>query len=380
MEDRDVWIHAVAAVDMNLSLGDVTACEHLHSTFLQTSSSSQTPPHDLMLMWRRVYGMVPPILHDLFNVRFKPNQTSFEEIALFLARTRITFLTLPASCEQIVAAAHRLVSTNTLFREHRHKRYVHTHANIMASVDTTSNVAAAHAFLMHTSSTTSPPPPPSDLRVIHDAPPSRADHLNLPSSYLGVDVNGHVWVLHSCHGTSSVQVGSTVPHEWMVRVSKHANQFLAGNHACALLLTLNENQSAFMETAVLLPRYPTGVVMDVDKKWVVWKCGTSKMPRAMEWNGSHATLCSVETARFHAMTVPHPLTLRENEVWVENVCIARLPASETITVVWGTPVAFDALTQNRDWWRVDVRAKNAWVVGVSTTTTMKSMAPLIEWE
>jgi hypothetical protein len=375
-----LWIEALAAVDMGLAIGDWNACVNLQQTLLANNSG---PTQELAASWRNIYGHTPPIVHELVNVRKTCN---VPEMALTLGRLRYTFLALnsnPTYRYQVHLAASERLGAESVLWEYHQKGYVSTHAKVMVSKEgMDAGNAAAHAYFMHTKLTLTASGVEWVKNIpaldIVNEPPAAADQLHLPCAYLGVDARGKLVLLDSTRGTSNIAIGNVVPHEWIVRVSEHSNEFLAGNIGCALHITLNEPLTIGTGTPVALPMYPFDRVHEVDNTWVVWR--TNNGPRALQWNSTlqRASLCSAEDARLYAV-INQSVYSRRNSVWRDATCIARLPSSESITAVWGTAVGFDAFTKKGDWWRVDVRARKAWVVGVPTVNEVCSVAPLVTW-
>jgi hypothetical protein len=244
---------------------------------------------------------------------------------------------------------------------------VGTHAKLMQQEALTAVQAGAHAYLLHAHDT---------LQIVPE-PPGTAHHLTLPSNYLGVDTEGKLFVLDATRGASPLQASHRVPHAWCARVSPHNNEFLAGDSNVALSITVDDELAHVYDTPVVLPRYPTSHVTNVEHRWITWT-DTNGHPRALQWDSDTATLCSNDDARLYASTV---LVLRPegNTVWRDAVCLATLPPSESITCVHGTPSAFDAFTQGGDWWRVDVRARRAWVVSVPAANVIRAIAPMVQW-
>jgi len=386
MDEKLLWMEALAGVDMGLTLGDMNVCVNLQTALLDWCGGDEAD--GLAAAWRATYGMVPPLIHEILNVRGKTSASKEQvtELALVIARVRVTFLALARDTvhrEQVRAlAAERAVSD---YPEYRQKSYVRTHAKLCEG-GVCREVAAGVAYCMHTPSmhahwTNAPAlraeTPTSTLEIQADAIPGDADHLALPQIYLGVDIQGMLVLLDAYRGASTVKVANAVPHGWCVRVSGHTNVFLAGDAGAALRVTLNEGRSSAMDVPVALPRYPTSGAHAVENKWVVWRGGNGKA-RALEWDGANARLCSDEEARLHASATVI-LKARGNRVWAGETCVATLPTSESITVVAGTAFAFDAFTQGGDWWRVDVRANKAWVVGVPGVNIICTIAPVVEW-
>ena len=371
----------MAAVDMGLTLGDWNACVNLQKTLL---NNDPVTPRALASVWRNIFGSTPSAIHELVNVR---HNHDVKELALVIARIHFTFLAVSSRAVhryQIRSAAELRMNGARPRYEYHQNGYARTHAKIMASEeDMNEDDAAAHAYFIHAKAAPTPSVvaggrgvPPA-LEICSN-PPASADHLHLPPAYVGVDMNGKLVLLDAARGASPIPVGSVVPHNWMVRVSSHANKFLVGDNTCALFLTLNEDLTAAIGEPLALPRYPPGCAYEVDNSWVVWQ--NNKSPRAMKWDETtmSAQLCSDEDARLHAATIQDVVN-RGNGVWRDETCVACLPALETITALKGTTVAFDAFTHKGDWWRVDVRARKAWVVGVPTSNIVCAIAPLVEW-
>jgi len=366
------WVESMAAVDMGLTLGDWNVCINMQKTLL---ASEPLMPADLAGAWCNIYGNIPPLVDELVNVR---RCDDVGALALVMARVHYTFLKLPSHRAQVREAATARL-THALHRVHRQKGYIRTHAKIMAMTSCSHEEAAAHAYFLHSpASLAGGESAVPDLEVCAH-PPATADHLNLPLAYLGVDMDGKLVLLDASRGASVVEVCSRVPHNWMVRISAHTNEFLAGDATCCLHLTLNEPLTMVLEKPVALPRYPPARAHEVDNSWVVW-FDANKRARALAWDAQaqRATLCSAADAELHAVT-GEAVYSRGNEVWRGTTCIARLPSTESITAINGTPTAFDAFTQGGDWWRVDVRARKAWVVGVPAANIVCTIAALVGW-
>jgi hypothetical protein len=343
-----LWVEALAGVDMGLTLGDMNVCASLQRSLLDWSEGSGS----LASAWRATYGTVPPLIHEVLNVRGR--KMSESELALVLARTRVTFLALSRderSREQVRAAA--LERAICEYPEYRQKGYVRTHAKLCESEVLSSEVASGVAYCMHASDADAAAAPPCVLEIATDLLPGDADHLDLAQVYLGVDLEGGCVLLDAFRGASPVKVANRLPHDWCVRVSGHTNVFLVGDSTCALLLSLNEGRSSAMDVPVSLPRYPTSGAYDVENKWVVWRDGSSGKARAFEWEEEGAgrrgaRMCSSEEASLHGSSRV-VLRAEGNRVFVGSTCIAHLPAAESITVVVGHAFGFDAFTQGGDW-------------------------------
>lgn len=382
-DNKHLWMEALAAVDMRLTLDDWAVCSNLQKTFLD----SATQLSDLDVVWASVYGYTPSIVRELIQCR---RSEDVADVAMLLGRLRYTFLALldkPQHRYQVRAAAALLVDAADVFRAYRQKGYVRTHAKIMEEeAGIGSDVAAAHAYFLHASD-----PTPSviaagartekmrDAIEICRSSPADADHLGMPDVFLGVDASGKLVLLDASRGASVINIGSRVPHNWVVRVSPYANHFLAGDTSCCVMVKLNETLTSAIENPVVLPRYPHARAYGVDNTWVVW-AGVNNAPRALRWDvqTESAALCDVEEAALHAATTQSVYS-RGNSVWRNDTCIACLPPSESISAIIGTSIGFDAFTQNKDWWRVDVRARKAWVVGLPTADIVCTVAPLVEW-
>ena len=391
MEASSLWFEAMAAVDMGLTLGDWNTCVNLGTTLCSASPSCA---RDVVDAWRNTYGIVPSLLHELANVRGP--HVGVTQLALLFGRLRYTFLALSAQSmhrHQVRAAAEVrvggfMVDPNPMVA-YKQKGYVRTHANLMEGVGLSPPDAAAHAYFLHAPPTATPSVVASGARVarlgglkMNPAPPGDADHLSLPPMYLGVDMDGHLLLLDAWRGASPVEVSNVVPHNWCVRVSSHTNEFVAGDTrtGVSLFLSLNDDCTVAHDVPVCLPRSPTSRVAEVDNTWLTW-IGMNGGPRALEWDSAtrSATVCSFEDAQLHA-SVGTPLHTQGAGVWCGSTCVACLPPSESITCVHGTPVGFDAFTQGGDWWRVDVRARRAWVVGIPNANNIVcAIAPLVEW-
>jgi hypothetical protein len=378
-DENLLWMEALAGVDMGLTLGVFSKCVSIQKALLDWCEESGG---SLSSAWRAIYGVVPPLIHEVLNVR----KLNVSEMALLLGRTRMTFLALSrndSNRAQIRAAATERTICD--YPEYRQRGYIRTHAKLCESEVLSSDVAAGVAYCMHAPPTSSANS--LDCRGSLDIEagvfPSDADHLSLPQVYLGVDIEGGLVLLDACRGASRVKVANRVPHDWCVRVSDHTNMFLTGDSTSALCVNLNEGRSSAMDVPVSLPRYPSSGAYEVENRWVVWKDESSGKPRAFEWRDGTARMCSSEDAALHASSRVI-LSAQGNRVWAGSTCIATLPPSESITVVMGNAFAFDAFTQQQDWWRVDVRENKAWVVGLPEDSSAPaniicSVAPVVAW-
>jgi len=341
--------------------------QRLRHTLLETHSN-------LASAWRLVFGSAPETVHLLVNTR----RATREDLAQTLALLRYNYLSLknhPELVHQIRRAVTQKLPGEPRV-EYRHGGYVRTHRSLVEAEEMSTATAAAHALRMHDGET---PSQQEDALDVHTTPPSTANHLALPSKYLGVNRRGGLVLLDAQRGASAVELAGDVPTNWLLRVRPDHNHFLAGDDTRAMFITLDDTLTTGFQKPVALPRYPPGPAHGVDHTMVVWH-EPGEPPLALEWNAEHETAdpCPPTKSRVSHMSI-RTMHARGNEVWCDQVCITRLPAGECITAVTGSPTAVDVFTAAGDWWRVDVRGGCAWVVGVPTDAEILVVASLLEW-
>lgn len=360
-----LWLHALVATDLNLVFGEVREINEFRDALNEETY--------LVQAWENMLGHTPAIILELLT-------SPGPGLATRVATTRYNYLALrqrPVHMHQIKMVAARVVAPSVSDKQYRRKTYIQTVAQLVEHGFSPAGAAAA-AFHLHThDESRGNTPPPPDLDIIHKHPGS-VDHLDLPTSYMGVDVKGRVWILDTTLGVVSVKVGSRVPTQWVHRTSQTSNTFLLGDDTRCVALVLSQDLTSGIETPVALQTLPHAPSV-VNEQWVVW--GDTTHPHAIQWTHSKGLRVSPRSeAKLHLMSKSRSAaTARGNQVMVNHEPVAQIPPCQSISCISGTPVAVDLVTTTHDFYRVDVRANTAWCVGMSIDQPIVAMASLVNW-
>jgi len=362
-----MWMHALAATDMNLVFGYIQPIHEFRDALKEETH--------LVQAWENLLGHTPPIIFELMS---HPGGDS--DLASRVATTRYNYLSLrqrPVHIHQVKAVALRIVTPTVSDKQYRRKTYIQTMEQLKKH-GFGHLKAAATAFHLHTQSTESQPTPSSHLDIMHKSP-GGVDHLDLSSSYLGVDVMGSLWVLDTTLGVVRVRLGSRVPAKWIHRTSPNSNTFLLGDDTRCVGVVLSQDLTSGIETPVTLQTLPLQPRV-VDNTWVVW--GDTTHPHAIQWTPQKGTRVSSHTdAKLHLMSIPQNAVFARGDriMFNHNEHVTQIPPCQSISCIVGTPLAVDLITTAHDFYRIDVRANKAWCVGINIEHPIVAMAPLVSW-
>ena len=369
----DHWVHAIAAVDMGLTLfgtGDT-------ATFKNALLRNHACP--MSSAWRNLTGHVPWQIKQRIEVErgVETDQARGEDathLAQWLAEvyyTHMEILDKPAHVEQIRAVATERTREDPR-AELRRSTYNQTREMMLRNEV---QHPAAHALLLHDTSTDDTPQEPDMVMVeVHSHEPGAAP---LPSMYACVDAEGQLVVLDCVRGSREVQLGKPLPVGWIIRIGEDKNHFLVGDETSVVALVLNDEMDEVVDVAVPMRRVPVAPV-GVGNRWVVWSEGG--VHRAITWDEDGGVVVDTrEGARLRALESRGRVTGRGNKLWQDGACVGTLPHDTCVSAVWGCTPHVDVLTHARDLVRVDMHTKTAKCVGLDVPHTLVCMAPCTRW-
>lgn len=364
----ETWLHAAAATDMNLRLGDVRAVHALRDSLLEEAN--------LMDAWGNLRGRVPDMIRELIDD--DDDSGGADMVATRVANTHYNYLKMrrsPVHMLQVASLAARHIGPDVTHHQHRRKSYTQTRRAMMEH-GLSLRCAAAAAYHLHKQTSSSSTPPPTPELEIVQAPPGEVDHLDLPVSYLGVDVDGRLWVIDTTRGVARVRMGSRLPTKWIHRVSSSSNMFLAGDDQRCVGIVLARDMRSGVEVPVTIPHHPSEPPDVVDNTWLVW--GDVKHPHSIRWDPDHG-LRESATAKLQVMSRPRRLVAAGNQVSMGEEAVTSIPDDQSITCVCGTPTSIDLVTDAMDFYRIDVQAHKAWCVGIDVNQSIVAMTSIVNW-
>lgn len=356
----DLWLHALTSVDLHL----VYASQYTLDTFRDALLENNVL--DLQMSYVNLTGSVPDAIAEL--IADNPDMRRVD-LANYIAHVRYNYQKIksqPVHCYQVSSLASGMIDSDSVPVEHRRKTYIQTRRKLLEQ-GLDPGRASAFAFTIHNQTPTSHEG--SSEVVIGDL-----RELDLPNAYMAVDVSGNLLIIDSTKGTYPIETSPRLPTQWICRVSPDLNEFLVGDETRCVHVHLTDDCDACIQTPVVLPFYPSEVVC-VDSKWVVW--GTRERPFAFTWDAGRAV--PTIDARKYVVSVGEQVRSVGNQVLFRGESIAKLPATQSISCMYGDTAAIDVVTASLDMYRIDVRSNVASCVGLPVQHPIAVMAPLVGW-